>query len=61
MKSSWFVSTNIVAGQKMYQVVRLRDANAPDHSGNRESEGMFTTKEKAQTLADKLNRDSMEV
>ena len=35
-KSEWRVSSNIINGRTMYIAYRLRDANAVDHSGNRE-------------------------
>ena len=53
--TEWKVSTNYVAGQKVYEVYRLIDETELHHSGNRETRGLFGTKEAAQELADKLN------
>lgn len=36
MKSEWRVSCNYVCGDRFYNVYRLRDRDAIDHSGNRE-------------------------
>lgn len=36
MKSEWKITFNPMMGDKKYGVYRIRDMNAPDHSGNRE-------------------------
>ena len=55
--SDWFVSTNDIAGMKMYQVVRKINEDEVDHSGNREVHGaLFETQEEAQACCDMLNR-----
>ena len=41
MKSEWRVTANPVGGKMMYGVYRLRDKDALDHSGNRESAGRW--------------------
>lgn len=58
MKSKWKVTSNPINGTTMYAVYRLRDVNAVDHSGNRESTGGWTeNREAAQTIADQLNAE----
>lgn len=59
MNSEWKVSTMTDGGNKYYQVYRLRDKDRTDHSGNREYLGntLYITKEKAQSVADKMNRE----
>lgn len=36
MKSEWRVTCNYICGGLVYNVYRLRDRDATDHSGNRE-------------------------
>lgn len=36
MKSEWRVTCNYICGDLIYDVYRLRDRDATDHSGNRE-------------------------
>ena len=57
MKNEWFVSTNIIGGQKVYQVVRFKDSKgAVDHRGVREVFGpVMTNKERADRMAQRLN------
>ena len=56
MKSEWRVTSNFIAGKRLYSTYRLRDISAVDHSGNRESMGQwFDTREEAQKAADALN------
>ena len=56
MKSEWRVASNHVCGEIIYQVYRLLDIHAVDHSGNRQYvEGLFSTEKTAQLLADGLN------
>lgn len=57
MKSEWRVTSNIVSGQRMYGVYRLRDTSQVDHSGNREHFGGYMLeREWAQNLAKELNQ-----
>ena len=55
MKSSWKVSSNYVCGIVSYEVVRLLDKDATDHSGNREINGAFDNYEDAERVAEALN------
>lgn len=55
MMSEWKVSSNPVGGKYFYQVVRIRDINKIDHSGNREIYGCYDTREEAKEIADRLN------
>ena len=56
MKSEWRVTSNLIAGKRLYSVYRLRDKSAVDHSGNREMiDEWLDTKEEAQAKADVLN------
>ena len=47
---------NYVKGELVYLVYRLRDLNDCDHSGNRETVGMFDNEDMAQEYAAELNR-----
>ena len=55
MKSSWKVSSNYVCGIVVYEVVRLLDKDATDHSGNREINGAFDNYKDAERVAEALN------
>ena len=56
MKSEWRVTSNFIAGKRLYSAYRLRDEMEVDHSGNRESISEWVdTKEEAQKAADALN------
>jgi len=55
--NKWQVSTNYVCGRYFYEVYRLKDPNAVDNSGNRETMGSYPTKKLAQAVADMLNKD----
>lgn len=60
MKSEWRVTTNYFASDEgrvpMYGVYRLRDVDAVDHSGNRETlDRWFEERELAQVYADTMN------
>lgn len=58
MKGPWKVTSNVLAGQKMYGVYRNLDVNETDHSGNREHFGGYMAKrEWAENLAEKLNKE----
>lgn len=54
--SEWKVTSNYIAGEKMYAAYRLRDVNAVDHSGNREYAGGWSNnREAVQVVVDQLN------
>lgn len=55
--SEWRVSTNYVAGKTLYGVYRIRDINAVDHSGNRETRGYYERKGEAERIARNLNEE----
>ena len=56
MKSAWKISSQYLCGRKVYQVYRIKDVNAVDHSGNREYAGKLTDDEAAAlALANRLN------
>lgn len=55
--SEWKVSSNPVAGKTFYQVYRVRDIDAVNHSGNRETRGLYESYEDAKKLADTLNAE----
>ena len=47
-----------LCGKKVYQVYRIKDMRAVDHSGNREYAGKLTDDEaEAMALAENLNRE----
>lgn len=60
MKSKWKVTSQYVGGEKIYQVYRLRDINAVDHSGNREYVPKFITNDKkeAEAMAIAKNKET---
>lgn len=54
----WGVTMQVINGEEIFQVYRLRDVNCIDHSGNREyCGGLFSDETAAQEYADKLNRE----
>lgn len=56
--SKWMVSCNYFNDAYHYQVYRLIDVFAVDHSGNREYRGaVFSDKASAQAYADFLNAE----
>ena len=56
--SKWMVSSNYFNGAYHYQVYRLIDMFAVDHSGNREYRGaVFSDKASAQAYADFQNAE----
>ena len=60
-KSEWRVSSSPVWTEeglfyKTYQVYRLRDKDATDHSGNREIYDTYIAMEVAHAKAEELNR-----
>jgi len=56
MLGKWDITSNVIDGEKQWQVYRLIDTGEVDHSGNREYDGMiFHDKDDAQEYADFLN------
>ncbi len=56
MSGKWFVTSNKIAGQKVYQIARLINVNEIDHAGNREYKGaLFENPDQAQRMADRWN------
>ena len=57
MKGKWKVSSQVLNDQWHYIVVRVKNINEPEHSGNREfaMDEYITDKEKCKELADHLN------
>lgn len=56
MTGKWDITSNLIGGNMMYAVYRLRDVSAVDHSGNRElATGYIDSREEAEKIADKLN------
>ena len=61
MKSEWKISSMYLCGKKVYQVYRIKDMRAVDHSGNREyAGGLLHDEREAAALADKLNAEAKE-
>lgn len=57
MKGKWKVAKNPIGpGEYVYTVYRIRDTEATDHSGNRETFDCYISEEAAQLKADELNR-----
>jgi len=56
MKSEWRLESNFIGNEKYYRVVRIKDVNEVDHSGNRKyATEYMICKEKAQKIVDILN------
>ena len=56
--SEWRVTANPVAGKMLYGVYRLKDKDALDHSGNRETRGgYYEHRSEAEHLAAVLNEE----
>ena len=52
----WKVTSNPIGDKLMYAVVRIKDVNEVDHSGNREyATGFMEDKQEAQKIADRMN------
>lgn len=52
----WKVTSNQIGDKLMYAVVRIKDINELDHSGNREyATGFMDDKQEAQKIADQMN------
>lgn len=61
MKSEWRVTKNPVMGDTPYGIYRLRDTEAVNHSGNRESRsGWYANRSEAEAVAEGLNEDGGE-
>lgn len=54
-KSEWKVSTNVIGAVKVYQVYRVQNVDAVDHSGNREFDRTYKNKSDAEKRALELN------
>lgn len=56
MKSKWKVSSQYIGGEKMYIALRICDISQPQHGGNVEMKGTYTTdRDSVQALVDELN------
>lgn len=56
MDQKWKVSSQYIGGEKMYIAMRILDPMQPQHGGNVETSGGYTTdRDKVQTLVDRLN------
>ena len=53
--SEWKVSHTYAGKLDFWQVYRLRDPNGIDHSGNRETFGIYDTEKEAEKYAKTLN------
>lgn len=61
MKGKWKVTTNYIAGEKLFAVCRVKDTREVEHSGNREyATDYMSSREKAQKIADELNLSESE-
>lgn len=61
MKGRWEVTSNHINGKKVYRVFRKKNADAVDHSGNREYAGEYCDDRKAcEALARYLNEKEAE-
>lgn len=55
--TEWKVSSNVIAGVRMYQVYHIIDPTAVDHSGNRAyAGGLHKDEKEAERMAVELNR-----
>lgn len=58
MKSEWKVSSQYIGGEKMYIAMRVLDTSQPQHGGNVETRGNYSTDlDSVQYLVDKLNEE----
>ncbi len=56
MKSKWKVSSQYIGGEKMYIALRVLDTSLPQHGGNVETSGEYSSNHDAvQDLVDQLN------
>ncbi len=59
MRSEWKVSSQYIGGEKMYIALRVLDASQPQHGGNVETKGKYSTdRDSVQGLVDKLNGEA---
>lgn len=59
MKSEWKVSSQYIGGKKMYIALRILDISQPQHGGNVETKGEYSTdRGSVQDLVDKLNEEA---
>lgn len=59
MKSEWKVSSQYIGGEKMYIAMRILDTSQPQHGGNVETRGEYSTDQNAvQALVDMLNAET---
>lgn len=55
MKGEWKVSSQVIGDHWIYTVFRAKDADAVDHSGNREVHDCYISREMAEMKARELN------
>ena len=56
MKSEWKVSSQYIGGERMYIAMRILDTSQPQHGGNVENRGEYSTdRDTVQALVDALN------
>ncbi len=59
MKSKWKVSSQYIGGEKMYVAMRILNTSQPQHGGNVETSGGYTTDlDVVQALVDQLNKET---
>ncbi len=59
MKPEWKVSSQYIGGEKMYIAMRILDTSQPQHGGNVETRGEYSTDQNAvQALVDMLNAET---
>lgn len=57
MKSQWKVSNQYINDKRMYIALRILDTSKPQHSGNVETKGEYSTdRNSVQKLVDELNK-----
>ena len=60
MHSEWRITSQYIGDEKIFQVYRLRDVTAVDHSGNREYTGEIArSEEEAQALLSEVNKNEV--
>lgn len=56
MESKWKVSSQYIDGEKMYIALRVLDTSQPQHGGNVEIKGKYSTdRDAVQDLVNRLN------
>ena len=59
MKSKWKVSSQYIDSKKMYIAMRILDTSQPQHGGNVETSGEYSTdRDTVQALVDALNAET---